>query len=100
MTRKNWQKLVDDRELKVSQIGDMLSDWLDTEEKHKEAVESLEGDIEDLKLELAAGAVWGNCRRGCPPAYLNRQGFCSPACELGAPRGEFVTVQQLGVILD
>lgn len=34
---------------------------------------------------------WGNCKRGCPPAYLVR-GFCSPACEKGAPRGEYVTV--------
>lgn len=34
---------------------------------------------------------WGNCMRGCPPAFLNEAGFCSPACVLGAPRGEFVT---------
>lgn len=34
---------------------------------------------------------WGNCIRGCPPSYLDREGFCSPACHVGAPRGEFVT---------
>lgn len=34
---------------------------------------------------------WGNCLRGCPPSYLDREGFCSPACKLGAPRGEYVT---------
>lgn len=35
---------------------------------------------------------WGNCLRGCPPAYLDKEGFCSPACKLGFPRGEYVTL--------
>ena len=35
---------------------------------------------------------WGHCRRGCPPSYLDEDGFCSPACHVGAPRGEFVTL--------
>lgn len=46
--------------------------------------------IDSLKSQLGA-YEWGNCRRGCPSAYLV-DGFCSPACKLGAPRGEFVTV--------
>jgi hypothetical protein len=32
--------------------------------------------------------TWGNCKRGCVPSYLNEKGFCSPACERGAKRGE------------
>lgn len=54
---------------------------------------ALETELEDAREELKRDVTWGNCRRGCPPAYLNRNGYCSPACELGAPRGEFVTVK-------
>jgi hypothetical protein len=43
--------------------------------------------------------VWGNCRRGCPPSYLDQDGYCSPACHLGAPRGEFVTIPKELVIV-
>jgi hypothetical protein len=41
---------------------------------------------------------WGNCRRGCPPSYLDRYGYCSPACHVGAPRGEFVTLDASTII--
>jgi hypothetical protein len=43
------------------------------------------------EAELASAARWGNCRRGCPPSYVDGAGYCSPACHVGAPRGEFVT---------
>jgi len=49
-------------------------------------------ELEEAREELKQPPEWGNCKRGCPPAYLDREGFCSPACKLGAPRGEFVTV--------
>lgn len=38
---------------------------------------------------------WGNCRRGCSPSYLNKNGYCSPNCERGWPRGEFVELQEV-----
>lgn len=52
-------------------------------------------ELEEAREELAQPPKWGNCKRGCPPAYLSRDGFCSPACKLGAPRGEFVTLGEL-----
>lgn len=53
-----------------------------------------ESDVGQSHLHYYNGVVWGNCRRGCPPAYLDNKGFCSPACHMGAPRGEFVTCPQ------
>lgn len=49
-------------------------------------------ELDEARYELAQPPEWGNCRRGCAAAYLDRDGFCSPACKMGAPRGEFVTV--------
>lgn len=57
-------------------------------------LETTRQELEDARLELKTPPEWGNCRRGCPPAYLSRDGFCSPACALGAPRGEFVTIRE------
>lgn len=64
-------------------------------------VEELEGQLENTRDELqearealALPPAWGDCRRGCPPAFLDREGFCSPACVLGAPRGQYVTVKE------
>jgi hypothetical protein len=58
----------------------------------EESLETTTNELEDARLALAEPPEWGNCRRGCAPAYLDRAGFCSPACKLGAPRGEFVTI--------
>lgn len=60
-------------------------------DKLETKVTELEEQLEDTE-ESRDNPEWGNCRRGCPSAYLNGKGFCSPACELGAPRGEFITV--------
>jgi len=79
---------------------------------HSREIEALEDQIGSLELEANAACPdcpdkdkeidaleaklsavgWGNCKRGCPPAYLV-DGFCSPACALGAPRGQFVTLK-------
>jgi hypothetical protein len=64
---------------------------------HETMIEKLERENHRLRQELHSriytpATEWGNCRRGCPPAYLDKGGFCSPACALGAPRGKFVTV--------
>jgi len=55
-------------------------------------VEQLEQESRRLRKELQEAKFipatkWGNCKRGCPPAYLDRDEFCSPACALGQPRG-------------
>jgi len=62
----------------------------------KKAKDVLVQELEDARLELKQPPEWGHCRRGCAPSYLDRAGFCSPACHLGAPKGKFVTV---GVVL-
>jgi len=59
-------------------------------------VEELEQENRRLRRELLdkkfiPATTWGNCKRGCAPAYLDKDGFCSPACAMGAPKGEFVT---------
>lgn len=61
-------------------------------EKLEEKVAELEDKLQDAQSTNDLPPEWGNCRRGCPPAYLDHNRFCSPACALGAPRGEFVTV--------
>lgn len=63
-------------------------------------IEELEVRIEDLEAELkvaehaAKHPSWGDCKRGCLPSYLDREGFCSPACHVGAPRGQYVTLRR------
>lgn len=59
--------------------------------KLEEQVTELEGQVEAVR-ERYASPEWGNCRRGCASSYINSLGYCSRACELGYPRGEFVTV--------
>jgi len=44
-------------------------------------------DVEMDKLLDRIEPVWGNCRHGCPPAYLNKNGYCSKSCEMGLERG-------------
>ena len=61
---------------------------------HNKSKSVLIEELEEAREELKQPPEWGNCRRGCSPAYLDREGFCSPACAMGAPRGEFVTVTQ------
>jgi len=61
-------------------------------------IDDLQQENRRLKQQLhdlmfVPATKWGNCRRGCEPAYLDKDGFCSPACKLGAPRGKFVTVR-------
>ena len=47
------------------------------------------------KTVYSESVEWGNCRRGCPPSYLDTHGYCSPACRLGAPRGNYITIGQV-----
>lgn len=49
-------------------------------------------ELEEARVELKLPPEWGNCRRGCAPSYLDKAGYCSPACHRGAPKGKFVTV--------
>ncbi len=82
------------RELKVAALDAVEGLYSACErdvEKLETKVADLEAELEDMK-ELHDNPEWGNCRRGCPPAFINSHGFCSPACAMGAPRGEFVTV--------
>lgn len=61
-------------------------------EKLEESLKFTTQELEDARKELKQPPEWGNCIRGCEAAYLDRQGFCSPACHVGAPRGKYVTV--------
>jgi hypothetical protein len=61
----------------------------------EEQLEAAEEQIDDLNRQLVKPVPWGNCIRGCQPSYLDKQGFCSPACHVGAPRGEFVTLAEV-----
>lgn len=45
-------------------------------------------ELEDLVLEMREKKpIWGSCRAGCADSYLDPEGYCSPACHYGAPRG-------------
>jgi hypothetical protein len=64
-------------------------------------IDQLKREVADLKwrlhnMKFTPATEWGNCRRGCPESYLDAKGFCSPACAMGAPKGEFVTVGKVG----
>jgi hypothetical protein len=59
-------------------------------------IESLQDENKRLEEELLAAQLeeprWGGCRAGHDGEfYLNKFDYCSPACALGAPRGEYVT---------
>jgi hypothetical protein len=94
---EGWRARLEDRAYALNRIDqdEMLSDW----DEQVDAWETLHGDKvaevqrleNDLATEQSRQPEWGICRRGCPPAFLNQDGFCSPACVLGAPRGKFVT---------
>lgn len=66
-------------------------DWEDRYDRLEERLETTLKELEDANNLLTLPPDWGNCRRGCPPSYLDRQGFCSPACHWGAPKGRYVT---------
>jgi hypothetical protein len=70
---------------------EILTAWQEDLEDMDERIETVTQELEDAVTLLRKPAAWGDCRRGCPPAYLDKAGFCSPACALGAPRGKFVT---------
>jgi len=55
----------------------------------QDKLETTTAELDEANRLLAKPPEWGNCRRGCPPAYLDRDRYCSPACKLGQPRGEF-----------
>lgn len=63
---------------------------LTTEQRLKVALH----ELDEARNQLRRHPQWGNCKRGCAPAYL-LDGFCSPACAMGAPRGEFVTLPKI-----
>ena len=73
----------------VEELEDKISDLETVANLDCPDCEGKEKEIAELENQLPE---WGNCRRGCPPAYLV-EGFCSPACKMGAPRGEYVTVK-------
>lgn len=60
-------------------------------ERLEDSIETTTQELEDERQLAASPPEWGGCRRGCPDAYLDRDGYCSPACVLGAPRGRYVT---------
>lgn len=106
-TREAWHRVIKDGDYKISDLMRLMEDWRDAEtdaaEEHEKKLDALsdklheaEEESEDLKEQMAeASPEWGNCKRGCPPSYLDHEGFCSPACSLGHPRGEYVTLPKL-----
>lgn len=71
-----------------TEMDDLLRAWGDDLDDKDESLETTRQELEDARKP----PEYGNCKRGCPPAYLDKSGFCSPACAMGAPRGEFVTL--------
>lgn len=97
--RRGYRTKYEDNTLTLGDIEDMLNAWdKDIEDLELSADAAAEKDsdkineLEEKLEERRAGPEWGNCKRGCPPSYLDRDGYCSPACKLGFPRGEYVTV--------
>lgn len=79
---------------KDKEITDLETD-LDTPCAECEANDK---EVECLEKALLA-VCWGNCLRGCPPAYIV-DGFCSPGCRDGGARGQFYSVpEEKNVIL-
>ena len=67
---------------------DSIEEALDEIDRLNDRLDTALNELEEARL---ASPEWGNCKRGCAPAYLDENGFCSPACAMGAPKGEFVT---------
>lgn len=65
------------------EMEELLRAWQDDLD---DAAASLETTTQELEDERGKCLDYGNCKRGCPPAYLNENGFCSPNCEMGQPR--------------
>jgi|SRR5579859_4647140 len=86
-----YRRQYNNGELKEQDITFILDAW---DAEVGEAKQELQVVTQDLYDEQQAPVEWGNCKRGCPPAYLNKKGYCSPACEMGAPRGQFVTLPE------
>lgn len=59
-----------------------------------EEIDDKDKEIEGFKEQLSKPPEWGNCRRGCPPAYLDAERFCSPGCKAGGARGQFYSVPE------
>jgi len=76
-------------------MPELLEAWKDDLDDKDESIETTTAELEEARFEMEALPEWGNCKRGCPPSYIDREGFCSPACKLGAPRGEFVTLGEM-----
>lgn len=91
---QDFKDMMDESGLRLTRDdADSLFDTWESEIERAEEVSSTTmHELEDARLELSKGPSWGNCRCGCPPSYLDRDGFCSPACHLGAPRGRYVTL--------
>ena len=90
---KDWQ---DRLSISESEMEEMIDAWSDDLDDKDESIETTTNELEDARQELTLAPAWGNCRRGCPESYLDKDGFCSPACAMGAPRGKFVTVAPRG----
>lgn len=102
-TRQAWATAIEDGDYRISDLSVLMGDWEGSEEeaanRHGKELEARAEELHEVKeardslqAQLAGGPEWGNCRRGCPPSYLDQEGFCSPACRLGFPRGEYVTL--------
>lgn len=89
---KDWLNDYELGQLAISRMDELFEAWSDDLDDKDESLETTRQELEDARLEAAKPPEWGNCKRGCPPAYIDSEGFCSPACKLGAPRGEFVTL--------
>lgn len=75
----------------MSYDDDETVDWRAKYGRLEERLGTTLRELDDANLLLQQPPEWGNCRRGCSPAYLDREGFCSPACHWGAPKGRYVT---------
>lgn len=58
----------------------------DKVKKLENKISDLEREIVDLKKELVKleNPEYGNCKRGCPPAFLNSEGILLPTVHIRA----------------
>lgn len=90
-TLEQWQDYVDSREFKHNRDDNEPKTLHEAIDDLHDTVEELLSDFEEA---MESQCVWGNCRRGCHPSYLDSEGYCSPACHMGAPRGKYYTVKE------